>query len=346
MQTRRIGSLEVSVVGLGCNNFGVRSTPEQSTAVVRAALDAGINFFDTADIYGGARSEGILGAALGRDRDSVVVATKFRHPYEGHAGGASPSQIRVAVEASLRKLDTDRIDLYQLHSPDDDVPIADTLGALNELVAAGKVREIGCSNFSVDQLREAEAAAAASAGARFVSVQNEYSLLERGDEAGVLPECERTDTAYLPFFPLAKGLLTGKYVGGEAPPAGTRLATFAPEVAADLLQASNLAKVDALRAVAEDEGHTVLELAIAWLLTPPGGGLGHQRGQPPRPGPGERRRRRLDGARRGAGPGRRDRARLSHPTRRGHRPQASPTAVTSLPSVSLASPNSSTVFGS
>ena len=267
MQTRHIGSLEVSVVGLGCNNFGVRSSVAESEAVVGAALDAGITFFDTADIYGAARSEGILGAALGKARDSVVVATKFRHPYEGHAGGAHPAAIRTAVEASLRKLDTDYIDLYQLHSPDDDVPIADTLGALHELVVAGQVREIGCSNFSVAQLREAEAAAAAAGGTRFVSVQNEYSLLERGDEADVLPECARTNTAYLPFFPLAKGLLTGKYQVGQPPPVGTRLATFAPEVTADLLRPENMTTVDELSKLAASAGHSVLELAIAWLLT-------------------------------------------------------------------------------
>src|SRR5919109_4697539 len=176
MDTRRIGSLEVSMVGLGCNNFGRRLDAGGTAAVVNAALDAGITFFYTADVYGEGKSEEFLGRALGRRRDEVVVATKFGIQMKGQGKGASPAYVRQAVEASLRRLGTDRIDLYQLHTPDPRVPIEETLGALDELVRAGKVREIGCSNFSADQLRAAEEAARREGRARFVSVQNEYSL--------------------------------------------------------------------------------------------------------------------------------------------------------------------------
>src|SRR5919112_6779820 len=178
MDTRRIGSLEVSVVGLGCNNFGRRLDYDATSAVVDAALEAGITFFDTADTYGGTRSEAYLGRALGGRRGDVVLATKFGMKVDEQRRGARPEYVRRAVEDSLRRLGTDYIDLYQLHQPDPTVPIADTLGALDELVRAGMVREIGCSNFSVDQLREAESAVKGDA-ARFVSVQNRYSLLHR-----------------------------------------------------------------------------------------------------------------------------------------------------------------------
>ena len=178
METRRIGSLNVSVIGLGCNNFGRRLDADRTAGVVRTALDAGITFFDTADIYGETKSEEFLGRALGKRRGDVVVATKFGMPVDERRRGAKPEYIRRAVEDSLRRLGTDRIDLYQIHQPDPETPIGDTLSALNELVIAGKVREIGCSNFSADQLRAAENAVRTGA-ARFVSVQNEYSLLHR-----------------------------------------------------------------------------------------------------------------------------------------------------------------------
>src|SRR5215210_7357433 len=187
MDTRRIGSLEVSIVGLGCNNFGRRLDYDATSAVVDAALEAGITFFDTADIYGDTKSEEYLGRALGRRREEVVVATKFGAAVDEQRKGARPEYVRRSVEDSLRRLGTDRIDLYQLHTPDPQVPIEDTLGALDELVKAGKVREIGCSNFSADQLREAEEATREGA-ARCVSVQNEYSLLRREAEGDVLPE--------------------------------------------------------------------------------------------------------------------------------------------------------------
>src|SRR5215218_8240726 len=217
MDTRRIGSLEVSVVGLGCNNFGRRLDSGATSAVVDAALDAGVNFFDTADVYGGTKSEEFLGRALSRRRDEVVLATKFGAQVDEQRKGAKPEYVGQAVEDSLRRLRTDRIDLYQLHRPDPDVPIEDTLGALDELVEAGKVREVGCSNFSADQLREEEGATPEGA-ARFASVQNEYSLLHREPEVEVLPECERLGMAFVPYFPLANGLLTGKYRRGEDAP--------------------------------------------------------------------------------------------------------------------------------
>jgi aryl-alcohol dehydrogenase-like predicted oxidoreductase len=265
MDTRTIGSLTVSVVGLGCNNFGMRIGRQETAAVVGAALDAGITLFDTADIYGGTKSEKHLGAALGARRDEIVLATKFGVPYEGHAGGASPDYIRTAVEDSLSRLGTDRIDLYQLHAPDSKTPIADTLGALGALVAEGKVREIGCSNFSAPMLEEA-AGAVAEGAPSFVSVQNQYNALHREPEDAVLPLCDRTGLAFLPYFPLASGLLSGKYRAGEAPPEGTRLAAMG-EAATSQLSEDRLATVAALQKLAESEGHTVLELAIAWLLS-------------------------------------------------------------------------------
>jgi aryl-alcohol dehydrogenase-like predicted oxidoreductase len=267
VETRTIGSLTVSVVGVGCNNFGGRMGRAETTAVVNAALDSGINFFDTADVYGEAKSETYLGEALGPRRDEIVVATKFGAPYEGHDGGASPSYIRMAVEDSLTRLGTDRIDLYQLHVPDQKTPLAETLGTLGELVAEGKVREIGCSNFSVALLQEAEAAVP-DGGPGFVSVQNQYNLLHRDPEDGVLDECDRTATAFLPYFPLAMGLLSGKYRAGEPPPKGTRLAGMG-ERAASQLTDERLAAVSALDEVARQSGHNVLDLAFAWLLSRP-----------------------------------------------------------------------------
>jgi aryl-alcohol dehydrogenase-like predicted oxidoreductase len=262
MDTRRIGTLEVSVVGLGCNNFGRRLDSEATSAVVDAALDAGITFFDTADVYGGTKSEEYLGRALGRRRDEMVIATKFGSAVDDRRKGAKPEYVRQAVDDSLRRLGTDRIDLYQLHRPDPQVPIEDTLGALDELVQAGKVREIGCSNFSADQLREAEEATR-EGSARFVSVQNEYSLLHREPEGDVIPECERAGVAFVPYFPLASGLLTGKYRQGQDAPAGSRLDSGRGD---SLLTEHNLTVVQDLIAFSERRGHTILELAFSWLL--------------------------------------------------------------------------------
>ena len=267
METRTIGSLQVSVVGLGCNNFGMRIGRKETATVVDAALHAGINFFDTADIYGGTKSETYLGAALGARRDDIVLATKFGAPYEGHAGGASPAYIRTAVEDSLTRLGTDRIDLYQQHVPDKETPIAETIGVLGELVDEGKIREFGCSNFSPAMLSDAAAATPAGRPG-FVSVQNQYNILYREPEDGVLEFCDRTGTAFLPFFPLASGLLSGKYRAGEPPPEGTRLAAMG-ERAASQLSDERLAAVAALDELAGREGHGVLDLAFGWLLARP-----------------------------------------------------------------------------
>ena len=267
MDTRTIGSLTVGAVGLGCNNFGMRIGRKETASVVGAALDAGITLFDTADIYGGTKSESHLGAALGTRRDEIILATKFGVPYEGHEGGASAAYIRTAVEDSLPRLGTDRIDLYQLHAPDQKTPIAETEGALAELVAEGKIREFGCSNFDAAMLSEARAAVVGSAPG-FVSVQNQYNILYREPEDAVLPACDRAGMAFLPYFPLASGLLSGKYRAGEAPPEGTRLAAMG-EAASSQLSDVRLAKVAALEALAQGEGHTVLELSIAWLLSRP-----------------------------------------------------------------------------
>lgn len=266
MEERRIGSLQVSVAGLGCNNFGWRLDADATSQVVHAALDAGINFFDTADIYGGTKSEEYLGQALRGRREQAVIATKFGMKVDEQRQGAKPAYIRRAAEDSLRRLGTDYIDLYQLHQPDPETPIADTLAALEELVKAGKVREIGCSNFSAPQIREAEDAVRAGA-ARFASVQNEYSMLHREPEREVLPECKRRGLAFLPYFPLANGLLTGKYRAGRPAPQGTRIST--QERFGKLLNESNLQAVEALVQFAEARGHTLLELAFSWLLARP-----------------------------------------------------------------------------
>jgi aryl-alcohol dehydrogenase-like predicted oxidoreductase len=264
VETRRIGSLEVSVVGLGCNNFGGRLDRQGARSVVAAALDAGVNFFDTADMYGETRSEEYLGEALGARRDQAIVATKFGWRIDDQRHGAKPAYVRRAVEDSLRRLGTDRIDLYQLHVPDPETPIEQTLAALDELVRGGKVREIGCSNFSAAQLREAQAAVRPGAG-RFVSVQNEYSLLHREPEREVLAECERLGLAFLPYFPLAGGALTGKYHRRAPAPAETRL-TATPRLADRFLNERNRAIADALADFAAARGHSLLELAFAWLL--------------------------------------------------------------------------------
>ena len=264
METRPIGSLAVSVVGVGCNNFGGRIDEKRTKEVIDAAIDVGINFFDTADMYANGKSEDLLGQFLGARRREVIVATKFGNDMPGQGRGARPEYVRQALDASLKRLRMDHVDLYQQHVPDPDVPIAETLGALDQLVKAGKVREIGCSNFSAAQIREARKASDARPGsARFVSVQNEYSLLHREPEEEVLAGCERQGIAFLPFFPLMSGLLTGKYRKGRPIPQGTRVAKY--ERYNKLLTEENLDKVEALIEFAAARRRSLLELAFSWL---------------------------------------------------------------------------------
>jgi aryl-alcohol dehydrogenase-like predicted oxidoreductase len=263
MHTRPIGSLEVPVIGLGCNNFGRRVDEAGTARVVDAAIDAGVTLFDTAEVYGDGDSEAFLGRALRGRRDRVVIATKFGHPSGGVGKGARPEHVRPALEGSLRRLQTDHVDLYQLHRPDPEVPISDTLGALDELVREGLVREIGCSNFTSEQLEEADAVQAGRQ--RFVSVQNEYSLLHREPEAEVLPACRHLGLAFIPYFPLKSGLLTGKYRADRPLPEGARL-TGAPRFES-LLSAESLEQVERLAAFAEARGREILDLAFAWLLS-------------------------------------------------------------------------------
>ena len=265
METRRIGSLNATIVGIGCNNFGGRIDFEATQRVVDAALEVGINFFDTADVYGGTKSEEFLGQALKGRRDHAIIATKFGHKVADEKFGAKATYIREAVEDSLRRLDIDTIDLYQLHTPDDSTPIAETIGALQDLVAAGKIREFGCSNFSFEQLREAEIAA--GDGPKFVSVQNEYSLFHRAPEAGVLEECVRQRQGFLPYFPLASGLLTGKYRKGQPKPEGTRLAS--EESYNRFANDERIDAIETLTQYAENHGRSLLELAFGWLLAKP-----------------------------------------------------------------------------
>ncbi len=268
MDSRQLGSLDVSVIGLGCNNFGRRLDQAATKNVLDAAIAAGVTFLDTADSYGGTDSEVFMGHALKGRRDEVVLATKFGSDLgEGRpSGGARPEYVRQALEASLTRLKVDHVDLYQLHWPDPAVPIADTLGALGEAVEAGLVREIGCSNFSAAQLDEAQRAVAEGAP-RFVSVQNEYSLLRRGAEAEVLPACQRLGVAFLPYFPLLSGILTGKYRLGAPLPEGTRVR--GNERLEALLTDDTLRLLDELAGFAEQSGYELLDLAFAWLLAEP-----------------------------------------------------------------------------
>jgi aryl-alcohol dehydrogenase-like predicted oxidoreductase len=274
MRYRPLGNsgLVVSVVGLGCNNFGRGLDTDATRAVVDAAIDAGITLLDTSDTYGGAgRSEEILGEVLSARRDHVVLATKFGHqsadmgygPAAGAKGGRS--YIMRAVEHSLRRLRTDYIDLYQLHTPDPATPIEETLAALGELVAQGKVRYIGHSNFSGWQLAEAAGAARELRTAPFISAQNQWSLLERASEAEVVPAAVHYGLGVLPYYPLANGLLTGKVRRGQAAPEGSRLASRREYVTDDKLE-----KVEALIGWAKEHGQTILDVAIGGLAAQPG----------------------------------------------------------------------------
>ena len=266
MQTRTIGSLEVSLVGLGCNNLGSRLDAQATQTLIDAALEHGVTLFDTADVYGGdGASEELLGGALGRRREEVVIATKFGMELDEHRRGAHPDYVHRACEASLRRLGTDHIDLYQLHRPDPDVPIAETLGALDELVRAGKVRELGHSNLSEAQAEEAASAATQAGTARFVCAQDHWSLLQRRIEEDVLRAVERHDLAVLPFFPLESGLLTGKYTAEVEQDPSWRLHSLPEDRRARWMDDQRLATARALEAFARQAGHSLLELAMSWL---------------------------------------------------------------------------------
>ncbi len=275
MSYRRLGSsgLAVSVVGIGCNTFGRKVDASGARAVVHAALDHGINLFDTADIYGRPHgtSEEMLGAALKGRREDAVVATKFGGDMAGANGvdlGARGSRryIMRAAEASLRRLDTDHIDLYQLHFPDDATPIEETLAALDDLVRAGKVRYLGSSQFAGWQIADAAWIARTAHLTPFVSAQNQYSLLERDVEREVVPACERFGLGLLPFFPLASGLLTGKYHRGEAPPPNTRLTESRY---AQRLATAPWDTIEALESFAAARGLRLLDVAIGGLAAMP-----------------------------------------------------------------------------
>jgi aryl-alcohol dehydrogenase-like predicted oxidoreductase len=266
MEMRSIGSIPVPLAGVGCNNFGRRIDEGRAKEVVDAAFEVGATLFDTADLYGSGASEEFLGKALRSRRDEAVIVSKFgmRTPPDGLSGGDPAWAVR-ACEDSLTRLATDRIDVYLIHTPDDSTPIADTLTAMSHLVDEGKVREIGCSNFSAEQLEEAEEAAKEKGVRRFVTVQNEYSLLAREAREEVLPACRKLGLSFMPYFPLASGLLTGKYRKGQPPPPGTRLAGRGDE----LMNDERLDLVERLKAFAEQRGHTILELAMSWLASQP-----------------------------------------------------------------------------
>ena len=266
MEYRPLGRLTVSAVGLGCNNFGMRIDADETQRVVDAAIDAGITYFDTAESYGNGRSEELLGQALGSRRADVIVASKWGHTAslaEGERGGA-PGQIRRRLDASLARLGTDYIDHFQLHRPDPDTPVEETLGCLSELRDQGKIREIGCTAFTADQLVESHRTAQALGVAPYASVQNHYSLLTRGPETdGVFAACEQYGTAFVPFFPLESGLLTGKYRHGEERPAGSRLTVWGDR-AANFIDDDKLAAVERLIAWCGSRDRSLLELAISW----------------------------------------------------------------------------------
>jgi len=265
MRTRTLGEggPEVSVVGLGTNNFGGRIDYEQSRAVIDAALEAGVTLIDTADIYGQGTSEEFVGRALEGRRDGVLIATKFGKPMNDlpEERRGNPDYIQAAVESSLRRLRTDVIDVFQLHEPDPVTPIVETLGALSDLVHEGKVRWIGSSNFSAEQIEAAEEVSRGAGFHRFVSVQNNYSLVERDAEDEVLPMCEKLGIGFLPYFPLASGLLTGKYRRGEQATEGRLAGREIPDARWD--------RAEALQRYADERGVSLLEVAVGGLLAMP-----------------------------------------------------------------------------
>jgi aryl-alcohol dehydrogenase-like predicted oxidoreductase len=286
MEQRSIGSLSATVIGLGCNQFGTAACDEDTAIrIVDEALDAGITYFDIADEYGQdyadpaavggwGGSELILGRALEGRRARAVIATKFgaRPHGDPERGGNSARWARTALEDSLRRLRTDYVDLYQVHFPDPDVPIAETLGVLDEFVQAGKVREIGCCNFTTQMLTDAARAADEGGLRRFASVQNPLNLFQRGALDDVIPVCEQLGMAFVPYYPLASGMLTGKYLRGADLPSDTRLTDghmVSPEARERLFSEKTFARLDALTDFAAARGHGLLELAFAWLLAQP-----------------------------------------------------------------------------
>ena len=273
MQRRNLGKsgLQVSLVGLGCNTFGANVDIEGARALVHKALDTGITLFDTSDNYGNlGGSERCLGAALGARRKDVVIATKFASPMDkaGTLRGGSRRYVMQAVEASLQRLNTDWIDLYQMHRPDPNTPIEETLRALDDLVRQGKVRYIGCSNFAAWQVVQAHWRAKTQGLTRFVSCQDQYSLVAREIERELVPAMHACGMGLLPYAPLSSGLLTGKYRRGEPPPAGSRLAGR-PDLGARYATDARLAVVERLRAFCETRGRSLLELAFSWLAAQP-----------------------------------------------------------------------------
>ncbi|MGH8890422.1 MAG: aldo/keto reductase [Acidothermaceae bacterium] len=276
MTYRQLGDsgLTVSTVGLGCNNIGRRLDKDGTQALVNAAIDAGVTLFDTADVYGSepGGSEDVLGEALVGRRENIVLATKFGKPMQGtvlpeYEARGSRRYIRAAIEHSLRRLRTDYVDLYQMHEPDLRTPIEETLDALDDLVREGKVRYIGSSQFASWQIVDADWAARSAGNARFISAQDQYSLIDRAIEAEIVPACEHVGVGLLPFFPLSKGLLTGKYRRGEPAPSGTRLAR---SDYADVLESANWAAIEGLRTFADRRGISMLDVAIGGLAAQPG----------------------------------------------------------------------------
>ena len=270
MEYRQLGrsGLTVSTVGLGCNNFGMRIDAEATADVVHQALEDGITFFDTAEMYGGGKSEEFLGAALGKRRDEVVIATKFGGP-KGPGPDQAPGSRRNAVRAceeSLRRLGTDYIDLYYQHYPDPLTPIEETLEALSDLVGQGKVRYVASSNVTGWQIADADHLARELGLQRFTGCQIEWSLLNRAVETEVVPACRRFGLGVVPYFPLASGMLTGKHARGKVAPGSRMEASYFASVLTD----ENWDKVERLTAMAEDRGHTILELAVCWLLSQEG----------------------------------------------------------------------------
>lgn len=272
MDQRNLGrsGLRVSKVGLGCNNFGGKVDNPAAKRIIDVALDVGINFFDTADVYGGfGGSEKAIGEALGSRRQHVVIGTKFAYPMdqEGRKKGGSRSYIIIALEDSLRRLKTDWIDLYQMHFPDPLTPIEETLRALDDAVTQGKVRYIGLSNFAGWQIADADWTSRSAHQTAFVSAQDEYSLLFRDVEKEILPAVRRFGLGFLPYFPLASGLLTGKYQGGAPPPPGSRFATTM--LGRKHAQYSGFEKIERLKRFAAERQHSLLDLAFSWLACQP-----------------------------------------------------------------------------